>query len=131
MAARVFVSGHLDLTPEEFQEHYLPRLLQEVQAGSTFVVGDAPGADRMALAFLTGKAPVTVYHMFDTPRVTSTLTRGGFTTDAERDEAMTAASDRDVLWIRPEEETKRRLGKKYRPGRISGTEKNQIRRSTK
>lgn len=46
----------------------------------------------------------------------------------ERDAEMTKASDYDVLWVRPEEETKVLYGKKYRAGRVSGTQKNLERR---
>ena len=46
----------------------------------------------------------------------------------ERDAEMTRDSDYDILWIRPDEETKVLYGKKYRPGRISGTQKNKDRR---
>lgn len=45
-----------------------------------------------------------------------------------RDTVMTRESDYDVLWVRPEEETKRLYGTKWRPGRVSGTEKNRLRR---
>lgn len=46
----------------------------------------------------------------------------------ERDAAMTAASDYDILWVRSDEETKTLYGAKYRAGRISGTQNNQNRR---
>lgn len=47
---------------------------------------------------------------------------------SERDAAMTRDSDYDILWVRPEEETMVLYGKKYRPGRVSGTQKNKDRR---
>ena len=46
----------------------------------------------------------------------------------ERDAEMTRDSDYDILWVRPDDETKALYGKKYRPGRISGTQKNKDRR---
>ena len=46
----------------------------------------------------------------------------------ERDAAMTRESDYDILWVRPDGETEALYGKKYRPGRISGTQKNKYRR---
>lgn len=99
----VHVSGHVDLTPREFEIHYLHALEAAVAEGATFVVGDARGADAMALAWLAERrAMVTVFHMFDAPRYGAGLPcRGGFTTDEERDTAMTAASDRDIAWVRP------------------------------
>lgn len=100
-----FISGHLDVTVEEFEEQYIPRIAEAVDAGCHFVVGDARGCDieaQRALATL-GCDRVTVFHMFDTPRhnVASSMTRGGFRSDAERDQAMTAASTADIAWVRP------------------------------
>lgn len=46
----------------------------------------------------------------------------------ERDAVMTQASDYDILWVRPDDETKDLYGKKYRVGRVSGTHKNKDRR---
>ena len=102
-----FVSGHLDLTQEEFEAHYAPYLREAAKAGASFVVGDAPGCDEMAQRFLyTCVIPadrVTVYHMLQAPRrhVAPWPTRGGFTSDEARDSAMTAASDDDIAWVRP------------------------------
>lgn len=114
----VFVSGHLDVTREEFEEHYVPLLCEAILQGASFVVGDARGADTMAQAFLhaRGVQNVTVYHMFTRPRTDVGFpTIGGFTSDEERDAAMTVASDRDVAWVRPGREK-------------SGTAKNLTRR---
>lgn len=115
----MFVSGHLDVTPEEFGEHYAPRLLAAHEAGAEFIVGDARGADTLAQAYLHEVgARVVVYHMFTAPRnnVGGFPTVGGFASDRERDEAMTAASDTDVAWVRPGREK-------------SGTSKNLARRA--
>ena len=46
----------------------------------------------------------------------------------DRDTTMTRDSDYNILWIRPDEETKALYGSKYRPGRVSGTQKNKDRR---
>jgi len=99
-----FVSGHLDLTPEEFEQHYVPQLAQAVQDGCSFVLGDAKGADAMAQLWLSNTiAEVTVFHMFDAPRHTVDRYErvGGFLTDHARDAAMTAASHHDIAWVRP------------------------------
>lgn len=114
---RVFVSGHLDLTPEEFAQHYIRRLRQAVSAGHSFVVGDARGADTFAQAWLSKCSDqVTVFHMLGKPRVSYGFPLcGGFTSDEERDAAMTAASDIDIAWVRPGRER-------------SGTAKNLARR---
>lgn len=115
------VSGHLDLTPDEFSVHYLPAL-DALRAGEpcAFVVGDAVGADAMFIEYAaTHQLDVTVYHMFEAPRRTApgAPTVGGYTSDEARDAAMTAASDADIAWVRPGRER-------------SGTAKNLKRRAT-
>ena len=104
MARTAYISGHLDLTPDEFSDHYAERIMEAFQAGDKFVVGDALGADTMAQEFLLGLgADLVVYHMFDAPRYKFALlfpTIGGFKSDTERDEAMTAASNYDIAWVR-------------------------------
>lgn len=108
MADRIiFVSGHLDLTLAEFQEHYAPKLAEAVKdPESKFVVGDARGADTMTQEFLSQHvAPerVQVFHMLERPRnlAIKASTVGGFENDQERDIAMTLASTEDLGWIRP------------------------------
>lgn len=98
-----FVSGHLDLTQDEFNDHYKPILNAALDERASFVVGDARGTDVMAQRYLAlNRAKVTVFHMFDSPRNNVGFpTRGGFQSDKERDAAMTAASDRDIAWARP------------------------------
>jgi hypothetical protein len=107
-----FVSGHQDITAEEFEQHYVPRLTKAVNEGASFVVGDARGCDARTQAFLflfLANSPnrhvrVTVYHMHTTPRVflCSRFDRaGGFTSDTARDSGMTVVSDEDIAWVRP------------------------------
>ena len=125
-----FISGHLDLTHAEFNEHYAPRLLAAHENHARFVVGDAPGTDEMAQRFLYAlgaqrpagdplrgrQLDVRVFHMFEAPRHNCEFpTVGGFTSDAARDAAMTAASLDDIAWVRPGREK-------------SGTAKNLARR---
>ncbi len=128
-----FISGHLDLTPEEFKEHYIPQLEGALHRTDPcdFVVGDAQGADAMAQdwlsrRWLTYNVEVTVYHMFITPRHNygPYPTKNGFTKDTGKDAAMTEDSDYDIAWVRPE---------KYSSvsGRMSGTEANIVRRKAK
>jgi hypothetical protein len=47
----------------------------------------------------------------------------------ERDAALTRASHRDILWLRPDADTRALLGNAYREGRISGTQTNALRRT--
>ncbi|HSX23326.1 MAG TPA: hypothetical protein VLE97_11185 [Gaiellaceae bacterium] len=102
-----FVSGHLDLTLDEFREHYAPRITAALSEDpdSAFVVGDARGCDLMVQMWLRDARTlrVQVFHMLEKPRnnVGGFPTIGGFATDADRDAAMTAASDADIAWVRP------------------------------
>lgn len=99
-----FISGHLDLTDEEFALHYAPAIAEAHAGGWRFVVGDARGADLLFQRHAQAHGlAVTVFHMFAGPRhnVGGFPTVGGFTSDGARDAAMTAASSRDIAWVRP------------------------------
>ncbi len=127
-----FISGHLDLSEQEFSEHYAQPVLEAIQKGAEFVIGDCRGCDTIAQQFLHDQhvTNVTIYHMFDQPRNNRGhwKTIGGFRFDAERDAGMTRASNCDILWVRSREEQQYRLGSKFNPKRISGTEQNRLRR---
>lgn len=125
-----FISGHLDITKNEFYLHYKKRIDFVLKQNSSFVVGDAKGTDKFAQQYLKGKSKnVIVYHMFKSPRNNIGFkTKGGFRSDNSRDNAMTSTSDEDILWYRSPEEQKEKYGKKYKC-RISGTQKNEIRRN--
>lgn len=113
-----FISGHLDLTEEEFDLHYKPQIELAHSRGYSFVVGDARGADTMAQKLLAHLgAKVIVFHMFSKPRnlLGNFELRGGFNSDIARDEAMTLNSDYEIAWVRPGREK-------------SGTQKNINRR---
>ena len=123
-----FISGHLDLTVDEFDEHYGPLIKDAVSRGDTFVLGDAKGTDTFALQYLLAQraSGVTLYHMLVCPRISTQVIFsikdqinlrivGGFKSDEERDAAMTAVSDYDIAWVRPGREK-------------SGTAKNLLRR---
>jgi len=98
-----FISGHLNLTKAEFDEHYRFLVDNALQQNHSFIVGDARGADMLAQQYLFGKTEaVVVYHMFASPRNNVGFsTRGGFKSDAERDEQMTRDSHQDIAWVRP------------------------------
>ena len=127
-----FISGHRDITQEEFDKYYKPAILNIVDTDFTckFVVGDYHGVDTMAQQLLSdlcsGKRrkispkQVTVYHMFEKPRnfVNEKFNlSGGYTSDEERDAAMTHISDEDVAFVRKGKYT-------------SGTAQNVVRRHT-
>ncbi len=134
-----FVSGHTDLTDDEFDEHYRAQLECVVENKHCVVVGNADGADARSLRYLlaAGHDPslITVY-VFDRGgenRVAhyqqqfGVAAIGGWPSYNKRDAAMTAASDYDLCWVRPEAECRRLYGDSYRK-RVSGTEQNVLRR---
>lgn len=89
------------------------------------MVAECDGADQMAQDYLIacGVIPIdiTVYHMLKSPRYLAhrgIRTLGGFTSDEERDAAMTKDSDCDIAFIRKGKES-------------SGTAQNILRRWTK
>ena len=100
-----FVSGHLDLTLDEFRAHYIPRIAVAIADDAAFVVGDARGCDLMAQLHLRDarELRVQVFHMLEKPRnnIGGFPTIGGFTSDVARDAAMTDSSNADIAWVRP------------------------------
>lgn len=105
---KYFISGHREISQEEFNEHYVKALREIIEEDpkAEFVVGDYHGADTMAQEWLKENIRpdrVTVYHMFESPRVyrdSGFKKKGGYKTDEERDAAMTKESDKDVAFLR-------------------------------
>jgi hypothetical protein len=101
---KYFISGHGDITDIEFEEIYLPMIncaLEDIE--HEFIIGDFKGVDQKSIEYLNGKTSnVIVYHIGETPKVNffEFKTKGGFTSDDERDSAMSNDSDLDILWIR-------------------------------
>ena len=107
-----FISGHRNITKEEFDNNYAKVLKNIINQPSTynirFIVGDYYGVDIMAQHYLIDELNfpaerICVYHMLDKPRnihplITNKI--GGFTSDEERDEAMTKNSDFDIAFVR-------------------------------
>jgi hypothetical protein len=144
-----FISGHIDLTSEQFDKYYVKEIDDAIAKGCNFVVGNALGCDAMALQYLKEKVDsnrVTVYHrespydkvnkqhltMNDIKKLGYKNILTGYSSFDQRDAHMTEDSDFDIAWVRPDHETKlvvEALGKVYRPGRVSGTLKNIHRRS--
>lgn len=111
-----FISGHRDVTEEEFEKYYIPKINEAIREGDTFVVGDYEGVDQMAMNYLMERgAEFKIFHMFDKPRHTpfghsinfcisgdfDISFRGGFTSDEARDSAMTEISHYDIAFVRP------------------------------
>lgn len=116
MPKTYFISGHRDIARNEFIQYYaipITRLV-ETEPDSKYVIGDYHGVDVMAQHLLNAfvesgiisKSNVTVYHMFNSARNNPCNFEevGGFTTDEDRDSAMTLISDEDIAWVRPGKE---------------------------
>ena len=124
MRITYFISGHRNITKDEFENNYVPALREALEnKDAYFVVGDCNGADIMAQNYLLDVAclnprRLTVYHMFDKPRNKNPKVqnlKGGFTSDSGRDSQMTQDSDVDIAFIRD-------------PKKMSGTGENILRR---
>jgi len=99
-----FISGHRNITPQEFNEHYIPAIEKALEKDCKFVIGDYYGVDMLAQQYLFEKGikDVLVYHMLIEPRNNAGFpTKGGFIDDESRDAAMTKISDEDIAWVRP------------------------------
>ena len=143
-----FVSGHMNLTPQQLSEHYFPRLDEALAQGHHFVIGDAAGLDTSALTYLLAqidkypdiKQRITVH--ISRPSQIDKYQSMGMHTECvsekyqkgdprarhlNRDARMTRASNYDILWVRTEAEERALYGQKWRP-RVSATEMNRLRR---
>ncbi len=130
------ISGHGDVTEDEFNAHYKSRLESAIKMNSKFIVGDFRGCDVMSVKFLLANGVdstnITIYHMSKKPRKyfdeiiktnKNINLQGGFKSDEERDGQMTNDSEEDILWIRKDINMPG-----YDSTYISGTERNYLRR---
>lgn len=118
-----FISGHRNLTQEEFTKWYSPLIFLAYNNDAKFVVADCEGCDRMAQDYLAALnvTDVTVCHMGNRPRYVASANfklRGYYMSDVDRDSTMTRNSDCDIAFIRKGRED-------------SGTAQNILRRWTK
>lgn len=107
-----FISGHRDITQEEFEKNYGSIIKNIVDNNSPasirFIMGDYYGVDIMAQNYLIDSLNfppyrISVYHMFDKPRNIHPKIEnrvGGFSNDEERDAAMTRDSHIDIAFVR-------------------------------
>lgn len=110
-----FVSGHRDLTQEEFDAHYKfwLNIVCSEDPFAAFVVGDCEGCDTMVVEYLVsrpGTAPEIDVYCVNSPKMSP------FGDDLRNfenvhihikedydtcDRTMTKLSDFDIAWIRP------------------------------
>lgn len=135
MSTVYFISGHTDITQEQFDHHYRQRIVEAASNPlNEFVMVTAPGADTMSQKLLTELMAcdrMTVYHRGESPEFLadpSIKTVGGWKSHDQKDAAMTKNSDVDILYVRSTDESKKLYGDKFNPKRMSGTQKNLNRR---
>jgi hypothetical protein len=143
MNRKIFISGHCNITHEEFDNHYKPKLDEIISNPiHNILIGNARGADTLALDYLIfnnyPKELITIY--FYSPyncsmnKYEGLNIVNGFTSYTKRDSEMTKLSTEDLLWIRSDEDNKimlESMGMVYIKKRKSGTELNLIRRLNK
>lgn len=115
-----FISGHRDLSYEDFEKYYIPKIKEvlENDPWAEFIVGDCDGVDKFAMDYIYNKTgrKLTIYHMFESPRNIpegyeppigieemldcSVSVISGFKSDEERDSAMTRDSDFDIAFVK-------------------------------
>ena len=137
-----FISGHIELTTATFLQHYQAPLDFAIAAGDHFIISNAKGADTLALRYLldnaVSPARIKIYlhasrrgtqrpniYQYKALDVATRIVWGSHT---DHDSVMTKESDYDILLVRSEEGTREFYGSRFRRGRVSGTEKNRLRR---
>jgi hypothetical protein len=138
-----FISGPLESDDTYFKQYYISRIDDAIAEGCHFLLGPSRGIDSQSLSYLLSKnvspSRITI-HLFIgeatklKSRFTSFEKKGGKVvvrgiSHTERDEWMTKGIHFDILRYRTEEEQRLLYGETYRR-RVSGTEKNEIRRKT-
>lgn len=105
-----FISGHGNITFEEWFAHYKPFIDEAISKNGQFILGDFRGTDTLSAEYLKNKTPqVKIVHCFQKPRYKVDIVNlpskhweyiGGFENDTERDTFMTQNSDFDIAWVR-------------------------------
>jgi hypothetical protein len=102
----VMVSGHMDWTQDLFDFYYKPVLERCIRAGCEFVVGAAKGVDEMTQRFLASQSQKVCVTVYEKKSVGNPFIGASHfavnleaATFAERDAAMTSASDIDVVFL--------------------------------
>ena len=104
-----FISGHRDITENEFEYYYIPLINEALSENpnAKFIVGDCDGVDIMAQNYLVSIiddiSRITVYCVGDTPKNINPeliYIKNGFNDEREKDIAMTNASFKDIALVR-------------------------------
>ncbi|KAL2835286.1 hypothetical protein BDW59DRAFT_168521 [Aspergillus cavernicola] len=140
-----FISGPINTGPDAayFHTHYKAEIDIAIAAGHAFVIGPiTTGVDADALSYLQGypilPSRITIFltpsedrawgDEFRSRNVNVHVLEDITATSQNRDAAMTAASDYDILRWRTEDEAREVYGNQYRAGHVTNTERNWRRR---
>lgn len=99
-----FISGHRDITPEEFEKFYVPAIVDVIDTCNDnyddceFVVGDCRGCDEMVDELNADLCEDDDPYTIDDCPIVHYV--GGFETDRDRDSAMTNVLSEDIAFIR-------------------------------
>jgi hypothetical protein len=111
-----FVSGHLDLSYDDFITHYSKKIDIAIEKNHNFVMGNARGCDTYAYRSCKLKGV--------SDNKITIVKRESYESARKRDEYLTLISTYNIAYICPDEETKKLLGNKYNSKYISGTQQN-------
>jgi hypothetical protein len=99
----IMISGHIDITEEEFFTFYIPQIRKCMELDYRFLVGGSNGTDKMAQLYLKSAnyKKVTVYDRLqeDSRYWDEFEHKGGFKSYPERDACMTKNSDGDIAFL--------------------------------
>ena len=104
-----FISGHRNLTENEFEFYYIPYInyILSENPNAKFIIGDCKGCDIMAQNYLVSIINdinnITVYCTGETPKYINEHiihVKNGFTDDREKDAEMTKNSFKDIAFVR-------------------------------
>jgi len=131
-----FISGHIDVDILFFNKYYKEKIDEAIKNNDKFIIGDARGIDKLAFEYILSKYSkdnITVYVYFPTniekyKKIGVNIIFNKYKNITERDNLMTRNSDYDIAYTRTPEEQKLLYKEKYNASRISGTEKNILRR---
>ena len=108
-----FISGHRDITEQEFKEHYIPQInrVLELDKYAHFRIGDWKGCDDLAFNYLLDRIKdfqIITIHCIDCVRLPKYSEKQypyimpyKCETYDECDRTMTEYSDFHIAWIRP------------------------------
>jgi len=99
--SKTLIKGKIDITIEEFNEHYIDKIDELIDEGNEFVIGDQHGFDHLLQTYLHCKRvkDITIFHTGNNPELILSAfnTFGGYQSYEEADKAMKVYSENNVF----------------------------------